>query len=98
MSGFTDHTGHFHGFHQSGRPVVADLELALHRGNGGAPRLQYKSHRLVVEGILLGIVATTAATVEARQAGITTTLEDFLQIVRLTTLAPVITHPVHFLV
>src|SRR5699024_2475338 len=31
-----DHASHFHGFHQAGSPVVADLQFALHGGNRSA--------------------------------------------------------------
>src|SRR5690606_9824449 len=59
----TDHAGHFHRFHQTGGTVVADLQLALYGGNGGAAAFNHVGHRLVVKRVLFGVVVT--ATVHA---------------------------------
>src|SRR5690606_36438685 len=97
MPRFADHAGHFHGFNQARGAVVADLELALHRGNRGAPCLQHERHRFVIQRILFGIaIATALETGDCHVA--TAAFENLVEVVRLTTLAPVVTDAMHFLI
>src|SRR5271156_6753320 len=48
-------TRRLHGLHQARRPVVADLEPALHPGNRALARLGDDAHGLIVERIGLGV-------------------------------------------
>src|SRR5260370_28146042 len=47
--------GRLHGLDQARRTVVADLEAALHAGDGRLARLGDDAHRFVVQGIGFGI-------------------------------------------
>src|ERR1700761_4995399 len=51
----THQTGRLHGFDQSSRAVIADLQTALHPRDGRLTRLGDDSHRLIVQRISFGI-------------------------------------------
>src|SRR5690606_22582239 len=93
-----DDAGHFHGLDHAGGPVVADLQLALHGGNRGAPAFGHETHRFVIERVFLAALAAFAAALEAAASAFIGAGKDFLDVVGCATLFPGLHHTVHLVV
>src|ERR1700719_3139966 len=90
-----------HGLDQARRPVVADLETALDTGDGRLARLGDDAHRLVVQGIGLGIGGGCLTVLVVRWESrnrVARTVQNLVDVGRRRGGLETSDHPMHFLI
>src|SRR5690606_23659184 len=93
-----DDPGHLHGLDHARGAVVADLQLALHGGNGSAPAFGDETYRLVVQRILLATLAPFAAALETAGTPFISAGKDVLNVIGRAALLPGFDHAVHLVI